>query len=104
MAVPEAAVHKDDALVFRQHDVRSAGESAVVGGVDGEAVAGAVQQAAELDFGLGVPALDPSHVPGALLLCQGVCHEHDCKSMGVILPVLFRLSRRLSVLLAHYFC
>ena len=75
MPVPEAAVDEDDGPVFRQHDVGFAGQVFVQRAVDGEAVAGAGEQGADQQFGLGVLALNLRHVPGALLFCEMINHE-----------------------------
>ena len=72
--MPEAAVYKYHCLVTRKDDVGSSRQFAVVGGVDCEAVAGTVEQAAELDLGLGVLSLYPRHVPGTALFCEMIDH------------------------------
>ena len=59
MSVPEASMYEDNGLVAGENDVRAAGEFAVVCGVDRKAVAGAVEQAAELYLRLGVAAFNP---------------------------------------------
>jgi len=60
---PEAAVDEDDGLVFREDDVRLAGEVFVFRAVDGEAVGEAVQEGAHGELGLRVAAADSAHVP-----------------------------------------
>ena len=72
--MPETAVYKNHCFVAGEDDVRSSGELAVVGGIDRETVAGAVKQTAQLNFGLGVFALDPRHVPGTALFCEVIGH------------------------------
>jgi len=79
MSVPETSVHKDDGLVFGENDIGAAGEFFVIGGVDRKAVAGLVEQAAELDLGLGVFALYSRHIPGTAFFCQMISH-----GLGVI--------------------
>ena len=69
MSVPDATVDEDEGLVSGENDIGAAGEFLVIGGVDGEAITGAVEQAAELYLGLGVFALYPRHVPGTALFC-----------------------------------
>ena len=61
--VPETAVDEDDGAVFGQDDVGLAGE---VLHLEPEAVAGAVQQTADLPLRAGVLAPDLRHVPAAL--------------------------------------
>lgn len=61
VAVPEAAVDEDGGFVFGEDDVGAAGE---VFGVEAEAVADAVKDGADEEFGFGVFALDAGHIPG----------------------------------------
>ena len=56
--VPEATVHENDGTVPRQHDVGRAGQ---VAAVKAEAEAEAVQDAADDQFGLRVPAPNARH-------------------------------------------
>jgi len=60
VAMPEAAVNEDDGFVFGQNDVGTAGQFAVV---QSEAVAHAMQEGADDEFGFGVAGTDPAHIP-----------------------------------------
>ena len=71
VAVPEAAVDKDDGLVLAQDDVGGAGEPAHV---DSVAVTARVQVTAHEHLGLGVFALDACHTSVSLLNGHPVCH------------------------------
>ena len=72
VAVPEAAVYKDDGPVLAQDNVGGAGEPAHV---DPVAVATRVQVTAHEHFGLGVFALDACHTSVSLLFGHPVCHS-----------------------------
>ena len=72
VAVPEAAVYKDDGPVLAQDNVGGAGEPAHV---DPVAIATRVQVTAHEHFGLGVFALDACHTSVSLLFCHPVCHD-----------------------------
>lgn len=65
--VPETAVDKDHCFVFRQDDVRLAGQFL---DVFPEAVARAVQHRADKNFRLRVFSPDSRHVPAALFWSQ----------------------------------
>jgi hypothetical protein len=80
VAVPEAAMDKNDGLVAGEDDVGATWKLFVVGGVNRKAIAGTVEQAAELNFWLGVISLDPRHVPGTSFFCQVIGHLGYCKS------------------------
>ena len=69
--VPEAAMHEHHRAMPGQHDIRLAGE---VRSLEPEAVASAVQQAADLTLRAGILAPDLRHVPAALGLGKGVRH------------------------------
>lgn len=71
MAVRETAVDKNHCLVFRQDDVRLAGEAF---DILPEAVACAVQHRADKRLGPRILPFDLRHVPAALLFCQTVGH------------------------------
>ena len=58
--VPEAAVDEDNGFIFRQNDIRLAGQGA---DVFPEAVSGAVQHGADKDFGFCIFAAYPRHIP-----------------------------------------
>ncbi len=74
-AVPETAVDEDDRVVFREDDIGAAREFF---GVETEAVAEAVEEAAHADFGGGVFAADAAHVPGAAGFGEAVfVHRHE---------------------------
>ena len=62
VAMPEAAVDEGDGGMPGQHDVRGAGK---VAAVETEAVAHAVQEGTDGQFGLGVRAADAGHEGGA---------------------------------------
>ena len=66
MAVPEAAVDEDGGFVFGEDDVGTAGE---VLGVEAKAVAHAVEEGADEEFGFGVFGFDAGHVPASALFC-----------------------------------
>ena len=65
--VPEAAVDEDDSLIFRQDDVRPAGQGA---DVFAEAVSGAVEHGADEDFRLRVLSFNTAHIPRAFRWSQ----------------------------------
>ena len=60
VAAPEAAVDEDGGFVFGQDDV---GTTREVFGVEAKAVAQAMEDGTDEDLGLGVFALNPTHVP-----------------------------------------
>jgi hypothetical protein len=72
VAVPEAAVDKDDGAVFRQDEIGFAGQGFVFRPVDREAVAEPMEHRAHGEFGLGVAAADAGHDLGALLRSEDV--------------------------------
>ena len=69
VSVPEAAVNKNDGVVFRQDDV---GFSRQLFDVFAEAVARAVQHRTDEDFGFGVLTFDARHIPRTSLWSQAV--------------------------------
>ena len=58
--VPETAVDENHGAVFRQDDIRFTRQGA---DVFADAVAGAVEHGADEDFGFGVFAAYPRHIP-----------------------------------------
>jgi hypothetical protein len=60
--VPEAPVDEDDRPVFREDDIRVAGQ---VFAMQAEAIPQPVQQAPDDEFRLRVPAADTRHVPAS---------------------------------------
>jgi len=71
MPVPEATVHEDNGLVFRQANIRFSGE---LGIVQPKAKTHAVEEAPDNSFRPGVNAANPAHVPAPALRCQQI-HE-----------------------------
>ena len=67
--MPEAAVDKNHRPVFRQNDVRLAGQGA---DVFAEAVSGAVQHGADKHFRFRVFAPDSRHIPASLFWRQAI--------------------------------
>jgi hypothetical protein len=74
MPVPEAAVDEDDRAVFRQDEVRFAGQGAVFRALDREAVAEAVEHRAQGEFRFRVASTDPGHHLGSLLGTEDIGH------------------------------
>lgn len=77
--VPEAAMDEHHSLVFRQDDVRLAGEG---GNIEPETVSRAVQQAADDPLRAGVLAPDLRHVPATLGFGKGVRHDPRIAGMS----------------------
>jgi hypothetical protein len=69
--VPEAPVHEDDGLVFRQHEIRLAGYAL---GMEPIAKAQRMQGLPEGQFRLRVLSADASHHPGTGLAVDDVGH------------------------------
>ena len=74
MTMPEAAVNKNNGVVFGKHDVGFSGELPVVRGVDGESVAHLMQQRPDADFRFGVLVSNPAHVPRAAFGLEVIGH------------------------------
>ena len=73
--VPEATVDEDDFVAAGEDQVRVTRETSAAGGaVQPVAVALGVKQSSDQQFGLGVLAADPGHVPAAPLGGQLVGH------------------------------
>ena len=89
MPVPEASMHEDDGIVFRQDDVGFAGEGLVFGAVDGEPVAEAVEHGADHEFGFGVFPLDAAHHLGAFFLGPNVRHGRTLRGVESLSNALF---------------
>ena len=75
MAVPEAAVHEYNLLVFGQHDVRPAGQ---IIAMQPEPKAALVQKRAHDLFGLRVLGTDLRHYAAALFGRESVGHGLSC--------------------------
>lgn len=67
VAMPEAAVNEDDGFVFGQDNVGTAREFGVV---EAEAVAEAVEEGADEEFGLRILVKNSSHIPTPMSLRQ----------------------------------
>ncbi len=65
---------EDDGAEFRQDEIGFAGQQPVVGCVDREAVAEAVEHRAQGQFRPGVAPADAGHDLGAFLRCEDVGH------------------------------
>jgi hypothetical protein len=75
MAVPEAPMDEDHGPVFRQDDVRPAGQRAVLGAVYCESVAKPVEHRSHRKFRLGVAAADARHHERALFWSENISHS-----------------------------
>ena len=67
--MPEAAVNKNDCLVFGEHYVGLAGK---VSAVNTETKTEAVQRGANAYLRSGIFPSDAAHVPRAMLFCESV--------------------------------
>lgn len=72
MAVPEAAVDKDDGLVFRQHYVRTAWQFA---DLDAETQPSGEKILPDYQFRLGILPLDRRHAAVPLFRCHRIRHD-----------------------------
>ncbi len=78
MAVPEAAVDKDDGAIFGEDDVWGAGQGADVVAV---AETGSEQSLTHFLLGLGITRADAGHIVVALERCEAVGHS-CCRREG----------------------
>ena len=69
MAMPEASIDEYRGSVFRQNDIRCARKAA---GMKAESVSEAVEDSADDNLGLRIPASDPGHIPAACVLIKMV--------------------------------
>jgi len=69
VAVPEAAVHKDDGASFRQNNVRLAGQ---ILAVESETISEPMQERADLSFRRCVSRMDATHDVASLFRQEGV--------------------------------
>ena len=74
VAMPEAAMHEDYRAVFRQNNVRLAGQVLSMKPVS---VAERMKQRPDPHFRFRVPVLYRRHIATALLRCVNVCHGSD---------------------------
>ena len=79
MAMPEAAMHEHNRAVFRQHDVRPAGQ---ILPVQAESKPHGMQDPADRQFGCGVLSTDRRHVAGShradvSLLSHNACEKES---------------------------
>lgn len=72
MPMPETAVHKYGRSIFRQDNIRAAGQ---VLAMKAETQAVSMEHSAYQKFRLCIPASNPGHDPAALLLGEHVCHD-----------------------------
>lgn len=73
MAVPEAAMHEDDCVMLRKHEVGSPGDILRMQPVT---EAARMKCPPKHQFGLRVLPLDPGHHPGAGLFVYDIGHVH----------------------------
>ena len=69
MAMPEASIDEYRCSVFRQDDIRCARKAA---GMKAESVSEAVEDSADDNLGLCIPASDAGHIPTACVLIKMV--------------------------------
>ena len=72
MSVPETAMNKNNAFVFRQNNVRLSGQ---VFPVQPEPVSEDMKSTANRNFRLRVSRTDSGHVPASLFFAQDISHQ-----------------------------
>jgi len=72
MPMPEASVHEDNGVVFRQHDVRFAGQ---ILGCNAIAQAMCVKVLSHDDFGFGVAPANAGHHPASRGAIDDISHQ-----------------------------